>query len=134
MTDIQKQTKLATKEQLRLAELLLQPGRNLLSTIDDAASQKRLKKVYIFNIIWIMQIFRLLSLQTVQHPLLKLLLLTVRVVLKRQLLCCWINQMSLFYGVTKVQKSAIVRVRHWQGIREQGQQLVSKSSNLNQQL
>ncbi|KAF7636140.1 hypothetical protein Mgra_00004399 [Meloidogyne graminicola] len=45
MTDIQKQTKLATKEQLRLAELLLQPGRNLLSTIDDAASQKRLKKV-----------------------------------------------------------------------------------------
>uniref|UniRef100_A0A914L3S0 Uncharacterized protein n=1 Tax=Meloidogyne incognita TaxID=6306 RepID=A0A914L3S0_MELIC len=45
MTDIQKQPKLATKEQLRLAELLIQPGRQTLSTTDDAASQKRLKKV-----------------------------------------------------------------------------------------
>lgn len=45
MTDIQKQPKLATKEQLRLAELLIQPGRQTLNTTDDAASQKRLKKV-----------------------------------------------------------------------------------------
>jgi hypothetical protein len=49
MTDIQKQPKLATKEQLRLAELLVQPGSQKLSTTDDAASQKRLKKVYLFN-------------------------------------------------------------------------------------
>jgi len=49
MTDIQKQPKLATKEQLRLAELLIQPGRQTLSTTDDAASQKRLKKVYLCN-------------------------------------------------------------------------------------
>jgi hypothetical protein len=46
MTEVQqqKQLKTATKEQLRLAELLTQ-GREVQNTNEDITSQKRIKKV-----------------------------------------------------------------------------------------